>query len=1303
MSLARYLQHVQGGDGFSPHIFDEHFAKYANEGYAAPVEPTAEAVPPPVPYGDITARQAEDFGVVMVDRDVLARIMRAVEEVERRKGLSVPPSLNSVYASEGGGWPGVTTDDGELVRMPSRLDLDYGTKMPPMMLPSDFERVMAPIYPGFRPVHGAGDSGGNERSDDAPKASAALAAAGPAASSASTVTAAGASSVPSSSSSTLPDASSSMTSMGGGDPDNFKHTQEDYDLVEELGLKDLVDDELQGLTGDDYKKRWDDLKTMMLTAREFPDSQEAVALESKNAERFIRSLIGAVAGSARTVMGAVAGGIAGRIAPEMMTLGAKIDEDKRAEAMKKILDSIPRFGDPTTFADDVRSAVINMELQGLTGGDTSTTISEIYRIRDLIDKNKDSPLRYQLAADLVYKVEVMTTPGNVLLSLYEGGKAVPAKVASWVRESVGSCASGVGKTLKRDEMARVVAAMYPDLPAEFLQKAAKPSLCLLLGDEIVGRTISGLCRQGLAGGPDTQRRLIEIVSTLTQQPAASLVALPRDALCSLAANASSTKQRAGAMHAAKLLDPLAGVDWSKVGAQASSALSAAARGGRAAFDASKVIGEQLYDGTNAVLQSPVTRAAARMAGQAAMAGGRMAGQAAMAGGRMAGRAAMDAVAPPPFEIHGVMQHRAYQVALDSAHRMRSDRIASAMNPYTGVERGKAPKVSRAMRGDGNPYVGYGNAGYLGSKTKSTVTYGVTHPPATTPPVRDPVKENMIRDYYAAIQNLWKAEHYADITQTQMRRKFKGSQAYKDALLEYSNALETLEQWKFELEGIKDEFTEAGIDLDDAGLIDYKIIKAAKENIFKNPERRDEIIAKLGDASDVDPAQLARIVSDIDDRLFEDANKSRSNLAASKIKAAARGHLTRKKRDTIFARQRFEKSEVEYEKIQKAYDAKIEQLKESGIPYEVIEKAAGTLNYLVGIEDKNERDRFANNIIKDLAEEHGIEFTPLFKSATSLWAANKFVHEAYKRHDEAKRADYVARNVDKIPGATKIQTAFRRMSAQKKFAALKEATTKLQSVVRGGLARKKFAELREEARKKADAATKLQTLFRGLRARKTLTALREEARKKAEAAKEPQAFTEQDVRNLAKEAQKQARDVIGYATMGHEQKQALLKETIEKLAREANIVTDGIYRAAIDLNSRGKGSASGTTIVPVPVPSGDAGTIVAADAEAVKDGEEEGDEEGDAGRREEDGGRARQARYTRSGRKHRAKSASAKKPSVRVAASKRKHRAKSASAKKPSARVAASKRKHRAKSAPSSGSSSRQRCSHSLGANAVLCA
>eukprot|EP00899_Mesostigma_viride_P007768 jgi/Mesvir1/16993/Mv19369-RA.1 len=461
MSLARYLQHVQGGDGFSPHIFDEHFAKYANEGYAAPVEPTAEAVPPPVPYGDITARQAEDFGVVMVDRDVLARIMRAVEEVERRKGLSVPPSLNSVYASEGGGWPGVTTEDGELVRMPSRLDLDYGTKMPPMMLPSDFERVMAPIYPGFRPVHGAGDSGGNERSEDAPKPAAGT--------------------------------STSSTAVGTG-----------HDLS---------------------------------------------------------------AGASSSAGGAGS---------------------------------------------------------SAAGSDTDETVAKgVEFIDGVLEINGDEFFRGIASDDRRY-------------ILTKGGKAVPAKVASWVRESVGSCASGVGKTLKRDEMARVVAAMYPDLPAEFLQKAAKPSLCLLLGDEIVGRTISGLCRQGLAGGPDTQRRLIEIVSTLTQQPAASLVALSREALCSLAANASSTKQRAGAMHAAKLLDPLAGVDWSKVGAQASSALSAAARGGRAAFDASKVIGEQLYDGTNAVLQSPVTRAAARMAGQAAMAGGRMAGQAAMAGGRMGG-------------------------------------------------------------------------------------------------------------------------------------------------------------------------------------------------------------------------------------------------------------------------------------------------------------------------------------------------------------------------------------------------------------------------------------------------------------------------------------------------------------------------------------------------------------------------------------------------------------------------------------------------------------------------------------------
>eukprot|EP00899_Mesostigma_viride_P005175 jgi/Mesvir1/14659/Mv05327-RA.1 len=163
MSLAKYLRYAraqQGGDGFSPGIFDEHFDKYANEGYAAPVDPSSEAVPPPVPYGDLTARQAEDFGVVMMDADKLAQIMRAVEEVERRKGVVVPPSTKTVYADDGGGWPGVTSEYGEVLNFPTRLDLDYGKKMPPMTMPSDFEAVMAPIYPGFRPVHGAGDSGG---------------------------------------------------------------------------------------------------------------------------------------------------------------------------------------------------------------------------------------------------------------------------------------------------------------------------------------------------------------------------------------------------------------------------------------------------------------------------------------------------------------------------------------------------------------------------------------------------------------------------------------------------------------------------------------------------------------------------------------------------------------------------------------------------------------------------------------------------------------------------------------------------------------------------------------------------------------------------------------------------------------------------------------------------------------------------------------------------------------------------------------------------------------------------------------
>eukprot|EP00899_Mesostigma_viride_P007762 jgi/Mesvir1/16988/Mv19364-RA.1 len=55
------------------------------------------------------------------------------------------------------------------------------------------------------------------------------------------------------------------------------------------------------------------------------------------------------------------------------------------------------------------------------------------------------------------------------------------------------------------------------------------------------------------------------------------------------------------------------------------------------------------------------------------------------------------------------------------------------------------------------------------------------------------------------------------------------------------------------------------------------------------------------------------------------------------------------------------------------------------------------------------------------------------------------------------------------------------------------------------------------------------------------------------------------------------------------------------------------------------------------------------------------------------------------------------------ASKQKRYARSGHTKKHRPASSTVKRKHRAKSAPSSGSSSRQRCSHSLGANAVLCA
>eukprot|EP00899_Mesostigma_viride_P001328 jgi/Mesvir1/11196/Mv21701-RA.1 len=241
----------------------------------------------------------------MVDRDVLARIMRAVEEVERRKGLSVPPSLNSVYASEGGGWPGVTTEDGELVRMPSRLDLDYGTKMPPMMLPSDFERVMAPIYPGFRPVHGAGDSGGNERSDEAPKASAAVSA-GHAAPSGSSVLSA-LSGTSSSALGAMPDLAGSKS----GDP-----SDEERDIwkdLESAGFKEQAERELAGVTDPEARREileaWKDVL-------DDPASIEAIATQldrlkktvvdgiitpmSDQVARLVRALASRMSGSSST-------------------------------------------------------------------------------------------------------------------------------------------------------------------------------------------------------------------------------------------------------------------------------------------------------------------------------------------------------------------------------------------------------------------------------------------------------------------------------------------------------------------------------------------------------------------------------------------------------------------------------------------------------------------------------------------------------------------------------------------------------------------------------------------------------------------------------------------------------------------------------------------------------------------------------------------------------------------------------------------------------------------------------------------
>eukprot|EP00899_Mesostigma_viride_P002685 jgi/Mesvir1/12417/Mv00585-RA.1 len=127
--------------------------------------------------------------------------------------------------------------------------------------------------------------------------------------------------------------------------------------------------------------------------------------------------------------------------------------------------------------------------------------------------------------------------------MLSGTANVGKKALGWVRGSVGACASGIGKTLTREQIERLVATLYKELPAAFIKKTPTPTLCILVGDEVVGRLLMNMCKQALQGSPDAHERLVHIAFMLTKTSKDVLFRIPKEYLCEIISRATNTTQR----------------------------------------------------------------------------------------------------------------------------------------------------------------------------------------------------------------------------------------------------------------------------------------------------------------------------------------------------------------------------------------------------------------------------------------------------------------------------------------------------------------------------------------------------------------------------------------------------------------------------------------------------------------------------------------------------------------------------------------------------------------------------------------
>eukprot|EP00899_Mesostigma_viride_P018599 jgi/Mesvir1/26740/Mv20516-RA.1 len=256
----------------------------------------------------------------------------------------------------------------------------------------------------------------------------------------------------------------------------------------------------------------------------------------------------------------------------------------------------------------------------------------------------------------------------------------------WVRGSVGSCASGIGKTLTREQLERLVATLYKDLPAAFVKKTPTPTLCILVGDEVVGRMLMNMCKQALQGSPDAHERLVHVAFMLTKTSKDVLFRIPKEYLCEIISRATNTTQRVAMLqHTPEFNKRFGNEDYRELGMRAGRAFANEVGGDEWAPDGmgrgGGGRGMPPMFVNNVYPRGPVRRQGPPVGGGANVYFGAQ---------------------PPrmqnPWTHYGGQARTAHEAAccqvvqhsLNSAHQMRAERIAGALNPYTKAGRSEDP-------------------------------------------------------------------------------------------------------------------------------------------------------------------------------------------------------------------------------------------------------------------------------------------------------------------------------------------------------------------------------------------------------------------------------------------------------------------------------------------------------------------------------------------------------------------------------------------------------------------------------------